>query len=179
MFKEGLKKQECEICGYTDNLELHHKNGDPTDNRIENLQILCPNCHAKTNNFRGKNIYLPIRNHTPADSLFLSDYEVTQRYLEKLEKKRIKQREKYRIEHPNVKSLEKKDPIFVICPICGNQFRQTAKRNKYCSKDCQKEAMLQQSKRPSFLELIKSLKQYNNFVATAKFYNVTDNTIRK
>ena len=37
-------------------LELHHINGDNTDNRIENLQLLCPNCHALTDNYRGKNI---------------------------------------------------------------------------------------------------------------------------
>lgn len=51
----GLKKSICEVCGYTENLELHHINGDHNDNRLENLQILCPNCHAKTDNYRGRN----------------------------------------------------------------------------------------------------------------------------
>lgn len=37
-------------------LELHHINGVHSDNRIENLQLLCPNCHALTDNYRGKNI---------------------------------------------------------------------------------------------------------------------------
>lgn len=37
-------------------LELHHVNGIKDDLRIENLQILCPNCHAFTDNYRGKNI---------------------------------------------------------------------------------------------------------------------------
>lgn len=55
LISEGIKKEECEVCGYTENLELHHINGDHYDNRLENLQILCPNCHAKTSNYRGRN----------------------------------------------------------------------------------------------------------------------------
>ncbi|WP_442911559.1 HNH endonuclease [Lachnospira sp.] len=35
-------------------LELHHINGIHKDNRLENLQILCPNCHALTENYSGK-----------------------------------------------------------------------------------------------------------------------------
>lgn len=64
LIKEGYKQHKCELCGYEENVELHHINGQPTDNRLENLQILCPNCHAKTENFRGKNI--SHRNHKPA-----------------------------------------------------------------------------------------------------------------
>ena len=37
-------------------LELHHINGQKDDLRIENLQILCPNCHAFTDNYRGRSI---------------------------------------------------------------------------------------------------------------------------
>lgn len=51
----GLKQPVCEVCGY---LELHHINGD----HYENLQILCPNCHAKTDNYRGRNTS---KNSTP------------------------------------------------------------------------------------------------------------------
>jgi 5-methylcytosine-specific restriction endonuclease McrA len=36
-------------------LELDHINGDNRDNRLENLRLLCPNCHSQTNNFRGRN----------------------------------------------------------------------------------------------------------------------------
>ena len=50
----------CEQCGLSEwlghriPLEIHHLNGINTDNRIENLVLLCPNCHALTNNYRGR-----------------------------------------------------------------------------------------------------------------------------
>lgn len=36
-------------------MALHHVNGDGLDNRLDNLQILCPNCHSQTPNFGVKN----------------------------------------------------------------------------------------------------------------------------
>lgn len=36
-------------------LELHHKNGNTHDHRLENLEILCPNCHSQTDNWKFKN----------------------------------------------------------------------------------------------------------------------------
>lgn len=51
----------CEGCGReTWNnmpipLEVHHQDGDKFNNSRENLKLLCPNCHALTLNYRGKN----------------------------------------------------------------------------------------------------------------------------
>lgn len=62
LLAEGYKERRCEDCGLIDwngkpiPLELHHINGDSTDNRLENIRILCPNCHAQTPTYRGKNI---------------------------------------------------------------------------------------------------------------------------
>lgn len=60
LYKEGLKTEQCEECKLVEwndkpiTLELDHINGDNTDNRIENLKILCPNCHSQTPTFRNK-----------------------------------------------------------------------------------------------------------------------------
>jgi len=56
-----LRGHKCENCGaetWLGNpipLEVHHINGDRLNNTLENLQLLCPNCHALTDNFKGKN----------------------------------------------------------------------------------------------------------------------------
>jgi len=60
MLQEGLREPKCECCGRkTWNgkpipLSLHHIDGDKTNNTSENIQILCPNCHAQTDNYCGK-----------------------------------------------------------------------------------------------------------------------------
>lgn len=62
LFLYNLKERKCEICGIVDwlgkelSFQLHHKDGDNTNNTLENLQILCPNCHSQTENYAGKNI---------------------------------------------------------------------------------------------------------------------------
>ena len=35
-------------------MALHHVNGEGADNRLENLMMLCPNCHSQTENFSGR-----------------------------------------------------------------------------------------------------------------------------
>ena len=57
LLNHKLKEYKCEICGISDwqskpiTLQLHHINGDGTDDRLENLQLLCPNCHSQTDTY--------------------------------------------------------------------------------------------------------------------------------
>ena len=58
----GLLENKCDECGLGPEwnekklvLHLDHINGDHTDNRIENLRILCPNCHTQTETYGGSN----------------------------------------------------------------------------------------------------------------------------
>lgn len=58
----ALRGRKCENCGLEEwmgspiSLEVHHKDGDELNSVLENLQLLCPNCHSMTDTYKGKNI---------------------------------------------------------------------------------------------------------------------------
>ena len=62
LYREGLKDRRCELCGQGEvwrgrrmSLILDHANGDSSDNRLENLRIVCPNCNATLDTHCGRN----------------------------------------------------------------------------------------------------------------------------
>lgn len=61
LYREGYKEERCESCGIVDwngkelRFQLDHIDGDKYNNLLENLRILCPNCHSQTDTWCGLN----------------------------------------------------------------------------------------------------------------------------
>lgn len=167
LINAGIKQHQCENCKLTHwldqliKLELHHINGDRTDNRIENIQLLCPNCHAYTDNYRGKNISIIKRadtnkiNSPKYKEITSDDIELLRKNKEKQHKAKIK-----------------------ICPICGKEFKPNG-NVKYCSVECYRADSSVNGNRPDALQLINDLKEYKVFTQIGVKYNVSDNAVRK
>lgn len=57
LIEDGIKENKCEICGLSEwmgkpiPLELHHKDFNHYNNELDNLQILCSNCHMQAHNY--------------------------------------------------------------------------------------------------------------------------------
>lgn len=67
LLKAGILKNICAECGLGTTwnkkqmtLIMDHINGVHTDNRLENLRMLCPNCHSQTNTYAGRNAIRPV-----------------------------------------------------------------------------------------------------------------------
>lgn len=60
LIKEGIKENECDICGITDwngkplSMRLDHLDGNSHNHKLENLRMICPNCDAQTETYCGK-----------------------------------------------------------------------------------------------------------------------------
>ncbi|MBV9718069.1 MAG: HNH endonuclease [Candidatus Eremiobacteraeota bacterium] len=65
LIRAGLLANNCQSCGLSAwqgkalNMHLDHINGVKNDNRLENLRMLCPNCHSQTATYGGRNLKRP------------------------------------------------------------------------------------------------------------------------
>ena len=181
LIKEGLKEEKCECCGNTEwlgqpiKLELHHINGNHNDNRLENLQLLCPNCHAYTDNYRGKNIKWSAQEKiSVVEQPKFKETLINDGNLEP-EKKYIIIESGAETKQAEPKSRKTKEPKY--CAFCGKELVGKQRNNKYCSQECAHKA--NGSKRPDVFTLLNDFKELKSFVQVGKKYGVTDNAVRK
>lgn len=154
-----MKEYKCEECGLTEwnnkkiSLELHHIDGDRTNNIIENLQLLCPNCHSQTKNFRSKKLNGRKIINTIDD---INDINVKMNIIKKEKVKKEKETKK-----------------LYICPICGEK----SDNKKFCSIKCYNE--YQSKNIASKEELLLDINELKSKVQIGKKYNVSDNAVKK
>jgi hypothetical protein len=159
LVREGVKTWLCEECNNTEwnnqkiPLELEHCNGNNLDHRIENLKLLCPNCHAQTKFYRGRN-KRSAKNEARSSCL-----------VEELEATLIKK--------PTVVKIKKKPiPRYKSCG-CGAQILTTSTKCREC------DYVDRKTKRPPLKQLIEDFQELKSFVQVGKKYNVSDNAVRK
>jgi hypothetical protein len=168
----------CECCrkemwlGGKIILEIDHINGDRDNNSRENLQLLCPNCHALTPTYRGKNIGENAKNHRAAchqrhRELKLASGQYA--YKEQVESNKKKQDSR--------QGQEKKKRLAKIasCMKCNVQIGSNTK-TQMCA-DCYHKST-RKAERPAIDILIKEI-QNSSFLSVGKKYGVSDNAIRK
>jgi hypothetical protein len=62
LFSDNIKQEKCEVCGVSEwngeklSLELDHIDGNRNNHLLDNLRVICPNCHSQTETYRGKNV---------------------------------------------------------------------------------------------------------------------------
>lgn len=157
LFQFNLKEKVCEICGLKEwqgveiPLELHHKNGNRLDNSFENLQIVCPNCHALTEHYRGANTI---------------SHKEKAKVVKKITPTVVKPREK--------KVTVEAEPRF--CEVCNKQLS-SPKQKRFCCKECYNEWQMKDV--PSEEELREAMKTHKSMLALGKAFDVSDNAVRK
>jgi 5-methylcytosine-specific restriction endonuclease McrA len=166
-------KYECSGCNkstYSNNwvsdvpipLEIDHINGIHTDNRIENLRFLCPNCHSLTETYKGKNMRIVIekkeqkeKEETPEDIV----NDILDDIINKVEK-------------------DVKKKVYKCIDCDKNISRQNHIRCIECNDKNKFITACENRNRPSLEQLLKDVEELN-YVNTGKKYGVSDNSIRK
>jgi hypothetical protein len=161
---EGVLEDRCYACGITEwqgkplSLHLEHVNGDNSDHRLENLTLLCPNCHSQTPTYCGRNIgrnggigrHAALKMQYPTGCEGSSPSSGTKK-----------------------RGGKKKNPP--DCVVCHKKVRRPGR--KYCSNACR---ALEQRRAewPSKEQLAKLLSE-ESVLAIGRRFGVSDNAVRK
>lgn len=123
----------CEICGSRNDLQVHHKNRDRSNNTRENLLLLCKTCHAKEHIKRGELSiakFILVNNHKHNPTKFKLCLVCKKEFVEK---------------HKGQQTCSKScgqqlrhgcNPMIKICEFCGKEFKRVKPKNRFCSNLC-------------------------------------------
>lgn len=176
LLDEGLKEYKCECCNNAEwmgepiKLELHHINGDNTDNRLENLQLLCPNCHSMTDTFRKGKSALSEKREVEYRKFKEGLHGNAEVNLEPSSNNKLQACAETR--HDKPKSRKKETHI---CENCGKEF--SGKGRKYCSVECYREASRYNI--PNVIELLDKFKELKSYTKVGAYYHVSDKAVKK
>lgn len=203
LFDCGIKAKKCENCNLDSwlgghiPLELHHIDGVPLNNALDNLQILCPNCHSLTNNFRASSqrriiikksieeIIEAIKNsYNPRHALIKLGYHAKGANYQRI----YSVKEKYNLEfrHMTEEEIVKEKELRIVgLRISWQAKRDSASQNGKAigsekSKMTREESWFKSRKvpRPSKDELLEMVWQ-KSITSIGKDMGICDNTIRK
>jgi predicted transcriptional regulator len=166
LIKNGYKEYKCENCGINEwdgkplRLQVHHINGEHNDNRIENLQLLCPNCHTQTDTYAKNNISKK------------KGFKITNRINEILNgaESSFKPIEVEKIKERILPPKEKK-----YCKVCGKEI--IGGNKKYCSHSCADKASKKFDVDGN--QLKEDFQKLKSYCAVGRKYGVSDNAIKK
>lgn len=175
----GHKCESCKNCqwlGKPINLQVHHIDGDKTNNVLSNLQLLCLNCHSMTDNFGSKNIK---RNAKITDEDFITALKNHSSIRQALLSLGLSDASG---NYDRAKKLMQENNIQIFTPIkiqykcfkCGKEIHQ---QSTYC-KDCFNLEQRIVKDRPAREELKYLIRNFP-FTHIGKKYGVSDNAVRK
>lgn len=160
------KEYKCEHCGISEwdgkplRLQVHHINGDHNDNRLENLQLLCPNCHTQTDTYARNNV------------IKKKGFKIINRVNEIMNNAESSFKPKD-VKEIKMRVLPPKEKRY--CEFCGKEI--TSSGDKYCSLECSQKAAIKFDVQSE--QLIEDFKELKSFSAVGRKYNVSDNAIKK
>lgn len=172
----GHKCECCQLSQWNEKeipLQVHHKDGNGFNNLLENLQLLCPNCHAQTDTYCGKN-----KSKKITDEEFIAALKNSENIHQAIIKLgsadgRLYERAYNLLSQEGVYLKEKSPKEKKKCLKCGEII---SNRATYCSK-CYSMSN-RKIERPS-REQLKEMIRNQSFTEIAKQFNVSDNAIRK